>query len=106
MLTGSPHQLSKAESTTLGLDGSALQFQTKQKNLGVIFDANLTFDRHVSNTVKASFFHLRNIAKLHPMLTFSVAETLINTFVFSRIDYCNALLAGVSKATLSKLQLV
>ena len=40
------------------------------------------------------------------MLTFSVAEKLINTFVFSRIDYCNALLAGVSKATLSKLQLV
>ncbi len=40
------------------------------------------------------------------MLTFSVAEKLINTFVFSRIDYCNALLAGVSKATLSKIQLV
>ncbi len=40
------------------------------------------------------------------MLTFSVAETLINTFVFLRIDYCNALLAGVSKATLSNLQLV
>ena len=40
------------------------------------------------------------------MLTFSVAEKLINTFVFSRIDYCNALLAGVSKATLNKLQLV
>ncbi len=83
-----------------------MQFQTKQENLGVIFDANLTFDPHVRNTVKASFFHLRNIAKLRPMLTFSVAEKLINTFVFSCIDYCNALLAGVSKATLSKLQLV
>ncbi len=70
------------------------------------FDANLTFDPHVRNTVKVSFFHLRNIAKRCPMLTFSVAEKLINTFVFSRIDYCNALLAGVSKATLSKLQLV
>ncbi|KAI5086485.1 hypothetical protein C0J45_23351, partial [Silurus meridionalis] len=83
-----------------------LQFQTKQKNLGVIFDTNLTFDHHVRSTVKASFFHLRNIGKLHPMLTFSVAEKLINTFVFSRLDYCNALLAGVPKASLSKLQLV
>lgn len=30
----------------------------------MIFDANLTFDDHVRNTVKTSFFHLRNIAKL------------------------------------------
>ena len=41
MLIGSPHQLRK-ESITLSVDGSALQFQTKLKNLGVIFDANLT----------------------------------------------------------------
>ncbi len=40
------------------------------------------------------------------MLSFSVAEKLINTFVFSRIEYCNALLAGVSKSTLNKLQYV
>ncbi len=40
------------------------------------------------------------------MLSLPVAEKLINTFVFSRIDYCNALLAGVSKTTLSKLQSV
>ncbi len=40
------------------------------------------------------------------MLSFSVAEKLINTFVFSRIDYCNALLTGVSKSTLNRLQYV
>ncbi len=40
------------------------------------------------------------------MLSFPVAERLINTFVFTRIDYCNALLAGASKATLNKLQVV
>ncbi len=40
------------------------------------------------------------------MLSFPVAEKLMNTFVFSRIDYCIALLAGVSKATLNKLQVM
>ena len=38
------------------------------------------------------------------MLSFSVAEKLINSFVFSRIDYCNGLLVGVSKSSLDKLQ--
>ncbi len=40
------------------------------------------------------------------MLSLSVAEKLINNFVLSRVDYCNALLARVSKTTLSKLQSV
>ena len=103
MLVGSPHQLHKAEPVTLTLDGSNVEFQT---NLGVIFDANLTFEPHVLNTVKVSFFHLRNIARLRPMLSFTIAERLINTFVFSRIDYCNVLLAGVSKATLNRMQVL
>jgi len=38
------------------------------------------------------------------MLSFTVVERLINTFVFSRIDY--ALLAGVSKVTLNRMQVL
>ncbi|MBN3313165.1 CLC4M protein, partial [Atractosteus spatula] len=40
-------------------------------------------------------FHLRNITRLCPTLLLTVAEKLINTFVFSRTDYGNALLAGM-----------
>ena len=104
MLLGSPHQLRKVGSPTLSVDGVALEFKTKLRNLGVIFDATLSFEPFVQNTVKTSFYHLRNIARLRPMLSFSVAEKLINSFVFSRIDYCNGLLAGVSKSSLDKLQ--
>ncbi len=53
-----------------------------------------------------SFFHLRNIARLRSMLSLSVTERLINTFVFSRIDYCNALLVGVPITTLNFLALI
>ncbi len=82
MLIGSPHQLRKAGSITLSVDGSIMEFKTKLKNLGVIFDSNLTFEPHVQGTVKTSFFHLRNIARLRPMLSVPVAERLINTCVY------------------------
>ncbi len=38
------------------------------------------------------------------MLSFSVAERLNHSFVFSHLDYCNALLIGVSKSCINKLQ--
>ncbi len=104
MLLGSPHQLWNGASIDLSVDGVALELQSKLKNLGIIFDATLSFEPFVQNTVKTSFFHLRNIARIRPMLPFSVAEKLINSFVFSQIDYCNALLIGVSKSSLNKLQ--
>lgn len=83
-----------------------LETHRKMRNLGVIFDARLTFASFVLSTVKASLHHFRNIARLRPMLNFSVTEKLMNSFVVSRIDYCSALLSRVSKSTLNNLQYV
>ncbi len=62
--------------------------------LGVLFDSNLSFDRHISSICKTELFNLKNISKLRPMLSMSNAEMLINAFMTSRLDYCKALLGG------------
>ncbi len=49
---------------------------------------------------------LRNIAKLRNMLPVSDAEQLVHGFTTSRLDYCNALLAGCPVSSLNKLQVV
>ncbi len=58
------------------------------RNLGVLFDSNLSFESHVSSICKTAFFHLKNISKLRPMLSTSNAEILIHAFMTSRLDYC------------------
>ncbi len=57
----------------LQLDGCPVTSSTV-KNLGVILDSNLSFEKHISNVTKTAFFHLRNIAKLRNMLTVSDAK--------------------------------
>ncbi len=54
----------------------------------------------------ATFFHLKNMSKLRPMLSMSNAEILIHAFMTSRSDYCNALLGGCSACLINKLQMV
>ncbi len=51
--------------------------------------------------VKLPFFHPKKISKLRPMLSMSNAEMLINAFMTSRLDYCNALF-GWMFCTLNK----
>ncbi len=89
----------------LQLDGCPVTSSTV-KNLGVILDSNLSFEKHISNVTKTAFFHLRNIAKLRNMLPVSDAEKLVHAFMTSRLDYCNALLGGCPASSINKLQVV
>ncbi len=59
------------------------------KSLGVTLDSNLSFENHISHVTKTAF-HLRNIAKLRSMQTFSDAEKLVHALMTCRLDYCNA----------------
>ncbi len=76
------------------------------KNLGVILDADLNFQKHISNISKTAFYHLRNISKVRSFLSQSDSEKLVHAFISSRLDYCNSLFAGLTKQTLNKLKLI
>lgn len=61
------------------------------KNLGVVFDSTLSFDKQISAVVKSSFFQLRTIARIRMRLSKNDLETIIHTFITSRLDHCNSL---------------
>ncbi len=90
----------------LTLDGCSVNSSSSVRNLGVLFNSNLSFDSHVSSICKTAFFHLKDISKLRPMLSMSNAEILIHAFMTSRLNYCNALLGGCSARLINKLQMV
>uniref|UniRef100_A0A8C1CZ15 Reverse transcriptase domain-containing protein n=1 Tax=Cyprinus carpio carpio TaxID=630221 RepID=A0A8C1CZ15_CYPCA len=90
----------------LRFDGCSVNSSSSVRNLGVLFDSNLSLESHVSSICKTAFFHLKNISKLRPMLSMSNAEMLIHAFMTSRLDYCNPLLGGCSARLVNKLQLV
>lgn len=76
------------------------------KNIGAILDKTLSLSSQINAMCKSSFFHIRNIARIRKFLSFSTTEKLIHAFVTSKVDLYNALLYGVPKYELSKLQRV
>uniref|UniRef100_A0A3P9HQ40 Reverse transcriptase domain-containing protein n=1 Tax=Oryzias latipes TaxID=8090 RepID=A0A3P9HQ40_ORYLA len=90
----------------VSLDGIRIASNSTVRNLGVLFDQDLSFKAHISQACRTAFFHLRNIAKIRKILSKSDAEKLIHAFVTSRLDYCNSLLAACPKSSLRSLQLV
>jgi hypothetical protein len=73
--------------------------------LGVMLDAQLTMCDHISRTALACFF-LRQLRSVRHSLGRDVTIQLVVALVFSRLDYCNAVLAGLPVTTLAPLQRV
>jgi len=44
---------------SLTLDGCSVKSSSSVKNLGVLFDTNLSFESHVSSICRTAFFHLK-----------------------------------------------
>ena len=76
------------------------------RSLGVIFDEHKSFHAHVSSICRSSFHHLRNLSRIRKYFTKESAEFAVHAFVTSKLDYCNALLYGLPKYQLQRLQYV
>ena len=66
----------------------------------------MSFDKQVSETCKACFFHIRALRHIRASLTTEASKTIATAIVGSRLDYCNSLLAGTSISNLTHHQRV
>ena len=73
-------------------------------SLGVVFDSHMKMERQVNMVTKSMYFQLRRISSIRRQLNRAVTETLVNTLITSRLDYCNSLLCFLPKTVTRKLQ--
>ncbi len=91
---------------TIQLGSLTITPSASVRNFGVIFDDQLTFKEHIAKTARSCRFALHNIRKIRPFLTEHAAQLLVQVLVISRLDYCNALLAGLPSNTIKPLKMI
>ena len=84
--------------------GNPLHPSESVRNLGVWFDSDFSFSKHVQNVCKNCFIQLRDFRNIRQFLTQDAAVSVANAFVSSRLDYCNSLFRSLSKFNLHSLQ--
>lgn len=63
-------------------------------------------NHHVLSVCRSAYYELRRISSVRRYLSTEATKTLVCSFVLSRLDYGNALLAGCPQYVLDKLQKV
>src|SRR5258706_394272 len=91
---------------SIALDDIRTQLVPCVKSLGVIIDNTLSFDEHIDNICKTANYHIRALRHIRKCISKKTAKSVGGAMVGARLDYCNALLHGTSKANIRKLQRV
>ena len=94
------------EFKTLSVAGSSIPIDNDFTTLGVVFDSSLSLTKHVKQTVRSSYFHLRAIRHIRNILTEDNAKTIGAALIHSKLDYANAILYDTSQENLKALQRV
>ena len=74
------------------------------RNLGM-FDSNFSFSDHVSQVIKSTRVHTRDLYRIHPLLYLKTSVLLTNALVSSRLDSCNSLFLSLTDSEHKKLHL-
>ena len=103
---GTPQQSEKIDIMSICVGNSDIHPVPTARNLGSWFDSRLSMSKHITKICTSSFFYLYKIRRIRNYLSQTSTETLIYTFVSSRLNYCNSLLYGLPDSLLNKLQSV
>ena len=106
LIIGNRQQRIKLTSSTLRFSDTDLDPVPSARNLGVIFDSEMSLESHVSKVCQISYLHIRQIRKVRHLLDLNSSVLLANSLVSSRLDYCNSLYFGLPERSLDRLQRV
>ena len=83
LLIGLPKQLSKLNNTTINVTSDVTLSPVPQaRNLGVLFDFNLSISGHISCISKSCLSNIRDLRRIRPILDQTTARNIATALVY------------------------
>ena len=101
---GGSRHLEKCITNTISVNGEDIQWTNITRYLGAYLDSTLSFKEHIKAKCKVAMLYLLKIRAAIKYLTRKACAKLNISLVISHLDYANAILAGLPKVSLDKLQ--
>ena len=76
------------------------------RNLGFIFDTCMNLDAQINNVVRTCYVNQRNIGRIGSKLSKELKIQLVQAFIHSILDNCNAVYGSITSNQVAKLQKV
>ena len=89
-----PHRLQGID-LSLHIGAEIIALPSVVHDLGILLDSELSITSHITKISSVCYYQLRYLKQVRRVLGENITACLVLTFVISRLDYCNAILAGL-----------
>jgi len=89
------------DTSLLAVTRDVVQRANIVRDLEFTLNSELSMQNHISKVTRTCFYHIRRLKQVRKLFGPDVVS-----LVFSRLDYCNAILAGLPRSTIAPLQRV
>lgn len=103
-IAGTYQSLQKLPKLQLTVGESIIEPSRNIRNLGIVFDENMTMGKQINSLISSGNFQLRNIRRICRYLDQDTRHLVVRALFLSRLDYGNALLYGANVQDLNRLQ--
>lgn len=103
---GSRQNLAKLSPVKLTIGEAVVEEVDNVRNLGAILDKTLSMKNHINKLCQSAWLHLRKIKQIKSYLDPKSLETLIHSYITSKLDFMNSLLYGIPDYQIKQLQRV
>ena len=101
---GTQQQLNKITDINIRIGDDIIEPTDFIRKLGAYFDSKLKGTSHVNRLSSTIYRSIKGITRIRHFLNLNTTETLVQSLVLSKLDYCNSILLGAPKYNLDKLQ--
>lgn len=92
---------------TISLGDTELKIVNECKNLGVWFDSDLRFTKHINQLLKTSYSTLKQLYPQRNIMNQNLKLKLCESLIFSRLSYCDVLVgSNLLKVDINRLQMI
>ena len=99
-------QLAKVNIKSVKVSDTHVKCVDNVRDLGVIMENNLSFNKHIIKKYQTTNIQLRNLKCIRRYLTKESTEVLVNGLLHSHLDFCNGLFTNIPEYLIEKLQMV
>lgn len=105
LLVGTRQKVQELQNIPIDIlvDGVAVEWVSDAKNLGLIMDSHLHFEKHVAESVRNCFYRLKLLYKIRQYISEAVRINLCESLILSKLNYCDVVFGPCLLSRTTKL---
>lgn len=104
LIIGNKPHLRKVTFDSIKIGDAVIGTSNMARNIGAIFDENMSLNKHVQAIMRSGYAHIRNIGLIRNFLDLDATLQIVHAFITSKLDCLNSLLYGLPDTAINKLQ--